>query len=209
MKGAGYPLEHPALSVVIVWDTVPMTDATPTPEPPEHTGTSEATFGMKKAAQVAGISVSTIRRNKKRLQECGAEISPDGWKVPISALVASGLMRKQTPPDPDEGKLQSPLDSISSVERVRQLERDVLELKYRAELAEERQRSAEHRAQNARELVDALTETLKVERRMISSQFSNEKILNNKENVAEEKELESLDPKYKKSVWSRLFKSSN
>lgn len=149
-----------------------MTDATPTPEPPEHTGTNEATFGMKKAAQVAGISVSTIRRNKERLRECGAEISPDGWKVPMSALVASGLMRKRTPSEHLVENLQGPQHGPESSEQLHELERQVLELRHRAELAEERQRSAEERAQAARELAATLTETLRVERRMIVNKNS-------------------------------------
>lgn len=146
-----------------------MTDAMPTPEPPEHTGTNEATFGMKKAAQVAGISVSTIRRNKSRLEECGAEISSDGWKVPMSALVASGLMRRQAPPDIPIEDLKSPQNNSQNPERVHQLEREVLELKHRAELAEERQYSAEQQARAAREFATSLAETLNVERRMLSA----------------------------------------
>ena len=67
----------------------------------EHTKSTspEATFGMKRAAEVAGVSVSTIRRNRELLREHGAVLDPDGWKVPMSALIASGLMRRTTPPD--------------------------------------------------------------------------------------------------------------
>lgn len=144
-----------------------MTDATPTPESPEHTGTSEATFGMKKAAQVAGISVSTIRRNKKRLQEYGAEISPDGWKVPMSALIASGLMRPQTPPTETEPVRQPA--TTEQYDELTHLKMEVQELRHRAELAEERQRSAEQQARDARELAGSLSETLTIERRMLTA----------------------------------------
>lgn len=152
---------------------VMMSDAT-TPghsEIPPQVPLPQAKFGMKRAAEVAGVSVSTIRRNKELLRKYGAVISPEGWEVPISALVASGLMRRQTPPDAhlvltsvDEGPQKT-----EGQETVRRLEREVLELRHRAELAEERQRSAEQRAQDARELADTLSETLKVERRMLTS----------------------------------------
>ena len=54
---------------------------------------------MRRAAEVAGVSVSTLRRNKELLRTHGAVISADGWQVPLSALVASGLMRRTTPPE--------------------------------------------------------------------------------------------------------------
>lgn len=177
-----------------------MTDATPTPEPPEHTDTSEATFGMKRAAEVAGISVSTIRRNKERLRECGAEISPHGWKVPMSALVVSGLMRRQTPADnnaPVEDRPNSQ-NAIQDLERVRDLERELLELRHRAELAEERQRSAEQQVRDAREMAAALAETLKVERRMLTNQSSEKKSVQSSKG-------NNFTNEIKKPWWKKVF----
>lgn len=113
----------------------------------EHTPSTprEATFGMKRAAEVAGVSVSTIRRNRELLREHGAVLDPDGWKVPMSALIASGLMRRTTPPDQpapaprgDQASIEMPVP-----ERVRELERELLDERHRRELAEERQRAAE------------------------------------------------------------------
>lgn len=151
-----------------------MTDATPTPGHPEHTGTSEVTFGMKRAAEVAGISVSTIRRHKDLLRKHGAIIEPEGWKVPMSALVAADLMRPQTPPEKmpatEQGSTSKAVSAEQGVDVLLELER----LRHRAELAEERQRSAEQRAQAAKELADALTETLRVERRMITGKTFSE-----------------------------------
>lgn len=137
------------------------------PEHSEHTPTEQPVFGMKRAAEVAGVSVSTIRRNRSRLEECGAVISPDGWKVPISALVASGLMKPTTTaaeyPEPEKGAQNATQDHSE----VRELERQIMELRHRAELAEERQRSAEEQAKLAHELAANLKETLVVERRML------------------------------------------
>jgi DNA-binding protein H-NS len=100
---------------------------------------------MKRAAEVAGVSVSTIRRNKELLREHGAVLDPDGWKVPMSALIASGLMRRTTPPDqpaPVHRGAEVPTEALMP-ERVRELERELLEERHRRELAEERQRAAE------------------------------------------------------------------
>lgn len=126
-------------------------------------------FGMKRAAEIAGISVSTIKRHKSQLEECGAVLSPDGWKVPISALVASGLMRSTTPGDTCPEAEKGPQNAAQDHPGVRELERQVVELRHRAELAEERQRSAEEKARAARELAEALSETLSVERRMLTA----------------------------------------
>lgn len=154
-------LEYPARYLAITCDTFPMTDATPTPEPPEHTSTSEATFGMKRAAQVAGISVSTIRRHKDTLRKYGAIIEPEGWQVPMSALVAAELMRPQTPPDKMPATEQDITSKATSAEQDKDVQLELERLRHRAELAEERQRSAEREA-------ELLREALQVERRMIT-----------------------------------------
>jgi hypothetical protein len=92
----------------------------------EHTPSTphEATFGMKRAAEVAGISVSTIRRNRELLRQHGAVLNADGWQVPMSALIASGLMRRTTPPDQPASTPQgaeAPSEDQAQ-ERVRELE---------------------------------------------------------------------------------------
>ena len=116
-------------------------------------GTTEgatAVFSMKQAAQVAGISVSTLRRRRTDLIAAGADISPDGWKVPMTALVACGLIAGEGPeaasrPASVTPRLgQSPgasgqsrqLDELTA--QVRELEREVGEWRRRAEVAEAR-----------------------------------------------------------------------
>ena len=100
---------------------------------------------MRRAAEVAGVSVSTLRRNKELLRTHGAVIAADGWQVPLSALVASGLMRRTTPPEastapPQEvqeaGTARDPVALTEAQERIRELEREALELRFRAEKAE-------------------------------------------------------------------------
>lgn len=184
-----------------------MTEHMIPPEHSEHTPTEQPVFGMKRAAEVAGVSVSTIRRNRSRLEECGAVISPDGWRVPISALVAAGLMKPTTMaeyPEPEKGAQNATQDHSE----VREMERQIMELRHRAELAEERQRSAEESARAARELADALSETLKVERRMITASVQPASVLVSNPNSLPEMPAEQDEQhEHRSSWWQRVLKS--
>lgn len=64
--------------------------------------TSEQTFTLSQAAEVCGVSLSTIRRKRSELRKHGAVQSNKGWKIPASALIAAGL----------------PLDTVNSPEPV-------------------------------------------------------------------------------------------
>lgn len=96
-------------------------------------------FTMKEAAEVAGISVSTLRRRKAALVEAGATVSDSGWQVPMTALIAAGLIpgegagaaRADTPVAPEQDHETSALR-----ERIAELEHQVSELRHRAEVAE-------------------------------------------------------------------------
>lgn len=113
-------------------------------------GGTTAVFSMKQAAEVAGVSVSTLRRRRTDLIAAGADISPDGWKVPVTALVACGLIAGEGPdvasrpasvtPRPREAHEASgqshQLEELSA--QVRELEREVGEWRRRAEVAEAR-----------------------------------------------------------------------
>lgn len=114
------------------------------------TGGTTAVFSMKQAAQVAGLSVSTLRRRRADLIAAGADISPDGWKVPMTALVACGLIAGEGPkatsrsasdtPRPGE-TYETPRQTHQLHEltaQVRELEREVGEWRRRAEVAEAR-----------------------------------------------------------------------
>lgn len=205
------PHEHPTIGVIISWDTVTMMDTTPTPETPGHPermSTTEATFGMKKAAEVAGISVSTIRRHKDLLRQCGAIIEPDGWKVPMSALISSGLMRPQTPPTETEPVKQPA--TTEQYDELTHLKMEVQELRHRAELAEERQRSAEQQARDAREFADSLSETLTIERRMLTAGTTGVEAISS-DDVRQGLEASAVDERQEKSAapggwWRRLVR---
>ena len=134
-------------------------------------------FTMKQAAQVAGVSVSTLRRRRTDLIAAGADISPDGWKVPMTALVACGLIAGEGPeavsrpasvtPRPEEGHEASgqsrQLDELTA--QVRELEREVGEWRRRAEVAEAR---AEERGR-ALDALRVANETERMALRMLTA----------------------------------------
>ena len=128
------------------------THESPTPAP------REAVFTLNRAAEVAGVSASTLRRHKDVLREHGATISENGWQVPMSALVASGLMRRTTPPDDTPAPAPRGADTPAEAqvhERVRELELQALELRHALELERERRQSAEAIAGERAEALEA------------------------------------------------------
>lgn len=154
------------------------TDDTAGPLTPQGiTGGTTAVFSMKQAAQVAGISVSTLRRRRTDLIAAGADISPDGWKVPMTALVACGLIDGEGPeaasrpasvtPRPGQSPGASgqsrQLDELTA--QVRELEREVGEWRRRAEVAEAR---AEERGR-ALDALRVANETERMALRMLTA----------------------------------------
>ena len=73
-------------------------------------GGSVPIFTMREAASAAGVSTSTLRRKKAALLEAGAVISDTGWQVPMTALIAAGLI-------PGEGEGPIRADSLPQHER--------------------------------------------------------------------------------------------
>lgn len=140
-------------------------------------GGTTAVFSMKQAAEVAGISVSTLRRRRTDLIAAGADISSDGWKVPMTALVACGLITGEGPeaasrpssvtPRPGESHGASgqngQLDELTA--QVRELEREVGEWRRRAEVAEAR---AEERGR-ALDALRVANETERMALRMLTA----------------------------------------
>lgn len=59
--------------------------------------TSEPVLSLAEAARACGVSVSTMRRRLPRLMERGATRHDTSWSIPISALVAEGIMPRMTP----------------------------------------------------------------------------------------------------------------
>lgn len=174
----------------------------------EHTPSTprEATFGMKRAAEVAGVSVSTIRRNKELLREHGAVLDPDGWKVPMSALIASGLMRRTTPPDqPASAPQGADAPTEEDVhERVRQLEREALELRHALELERERRQSAEAISRERGEALEAERMTLRMLMPGSSAQISTPTPVPEPQSPSPEQTATQTNPP-RPSWWKRTF----
>ena len=123
----------------------------------------EAILNLEEAARAAGVSPSTLRRHRDVLRQYGAEIGPR-WAVPISALQASGLMKPRTPPDqPASAPSSTDAPTEDDVhERIRELERDALEQRHRAEIAELRRRAevAEALADERGRMVEILSQKM-------------------------------------------------
>ena len=147
-----------------------------TPSQEGVSGGSSAVFTMKEAADVAGVSVSTLRRRRTELEKAGATITSTGWQVPITALIAVGLIhgegfRPAPQARPSTPSVQPAEGSESTgrlLERVRELEAEIQEWRRRAEVAEAR-------AEERRRALDALqtaNETERMALRMLTGQSS-------------------------------------
>jgi hypothetical protein len=53
-------------------------------------------LGLAEAAKACGVSVSTLRRKRPELEAHGAAQTAKGWRIPITALIALGLMDRTT-----------------------------------------------------------------------------------------------------------------
>jgi hypothetical protein len=105
------------------------------------TATSTApVLGLAEAAKACGVSVSTIRRKREDLKELGATESNKGWRIPVPALIAVGLMAPTTAPV-TETPLNPPVTATPDSALIAQLEtlrEQLAEAKLRAAVAEER-----------------------------------------------------------------------
>ena len=152
---------------------------TPSNETPNQeglSGGSSAVFTMKEAADVAGVSVSTLRRRRTELEKAGATITSAGWQVPMTALIAVGLIQGEgvgtapqtRPSTPSAQPSEGSENTGRLLERVRELETEVQEWRRRAEVAEAR-------AEERRRALDALqiaNETERMALRMLTGQSS-------------------------------------
>lgn len=120
-----------------------MNPQTPGPALSTNPAPAGAVFTLAEAAQVAGVSTSTIKRRRVDLLKAGATSTPQGWQVPVSALVAVGLLDgvtgQATVVDPVRDLALTPLigagvDPLEPV--VRQLRQALADAERRAAVAE-------------------------------------------------------------------------
>jgi hypothetical protein len=74
-------------------------------------------MGLAEAAKACGVSVSTLRRKRTDLEAHGAAQTATGWHIPVTALIALGLMERVTAPpshDTPSGTLTGELDALRS-----------------------------------------------------------------------------------------------
>lgn len=127
-------------------------------------GGSTAVFTMREAARVAGVSVSTLRRRRDDLAAAGAVIDSSGWQVPITALIAAGLISGEgqhhdiddAPSAGTETATEAPGSDLGAVVRVRELEQRVQELSEQLHLWQRRAEVAEARAEERARSLDVL-----------------------------------------------------
>jgi hypothetical protein len=58
---------------------------------------SEVFYSLQQASDLTGCSLGRFRYNREKLLGLGVQISPDGWRVPHSALVSLGWLGKEQP----------------------------------------------------------------------------------------------------------------
>ena len=105
------------------------------------------TVSQSRAAELCGVSTTTIRRYRQsgRLEGCEPDEQSGGWKVPIPSLVAAGLLKRSSPADTVTAERVEPDKSPHEVTPQTALEARISELE--AALAKAEQRAAVAEAQ--------------------------------------------------------------
>lgn len=127
-------------------------------------------LNLADAARACGLSVSTLRRHRDVLIAHGATRHDASWAIPISALIAAGLMPSVTPPDapPPDGvtPVMTPHDDAPMTalrDALAEAERRAVDAERRAAIAEavatERERIIDAQALALR-LLEAPTATV-------------------------------------------------
>lgn len=80
------------------------------------------TYSLKQAAEVAGVSVSTMRRRKDALILAGATVSDRGWKITPEALAKVFGVSGDTP---SETQQDTPVDTPNDSPLIAQLQSEI------------------------------------------------------------------------------------
>lgn len=103
--------------------------------------TGGPTLGLAEAAKACGVSVSTLRRKRSELEANGAAQTAKGWRIPVTTLIALGLMDRTTDTRHDggyDGRHETPMTPTKPVADALIAQLDAL----RAALAAAEQRAA-------------------------------------------------------------------
>lgn len=99
------------------------------------------TYTLKLAAEVAGVSVSTVRRRKEALISAGAVVTDRGWTIPHRALVQVFNLAAETLPDSSQ---DTHIDTPNDSQLVAQLQSEV---KFLRAQVEQQSRTIERQAE--------------------------------------------------------------
>lgn len=92
------------------------------PQVPDPNSDDSSMFTMKQAAEVAGVSISVLQRQKSELEAAGAVITPAGWKIPHTSLVAVGLIESGTSQRNEDNDLSRPGVEEKSVDSSQEMQ---------------------------------------------------------------------------------------
>jgi hypothetical protein len=71
-------------------------------------------LSLAEAAKACGVSESTIRRRRPELLASGAVQGPKGWSIPVTALIALGLMDRTTAGTPESPADRPPVTAVAA-----------------------------------------------------------------------------------------------
>jgi hypothetical protein len=97
---------------------------------------SEPVLNMADAARACGLSVSTLTRHRDELIAHGAQRTDRSWRIPISALVSTGLLPRTTPPDRSDHQSPTPVMTGHDDESITALRAALAKAEQRAAIAE-------------------------------------------------------------------------
>jgi hypothetical protein len=117
-------------------------------------------LGLAAAAKACGVSVSTIRRKREDLEELGAVATPSGWRIPIAALVGSGLMPPTTQPPAHDSPVRPPVGGGDAPSET--LREELETLRSRLAAAEQRAAVAEAIAAERERLIESQAMALRM-----------------------------------------------
>jgi plasmid stability protein len=124
--------------------------------------TGGPTLNLADAARACGLSVSTLRRHRDALIAHGATRHDASWSIPISALIAAGLMPSVTPHDAPSSDRVKPVMTPHDDAPMTVLRDALADAEKRAAEAERRAAVAEAVATERERIIDAQAMALRL-----------------------------------------------
>ena len=173
----------------------------------------QGSFTVSQAARACNVSRSTLYRRMEQLAAHGATQGATGWDIPVSALVATGLLPKVSAPDTPPGTLGASQGGTVrrsagqvDLEQVATLETRLREAETQIQLLQAQKEAAEAIARERERVIDAQRVALRALEAAPSFQETREEEA--PETVAPTKDLplELRELPKQRGFLSRLFK---